>query len=320
MGYGFRMYYFGLHERMGRSPLSMDDKFDGKTTVELVSGLLTQLTADQSTRWAMPSLRNAADGSDITPEVPSERGHRAIKLLDWSQPGSLHISVNVRYGSVDGHDLAIGATDVDIAGTAPSHPYRVEILLPKSGDRGLLIAEDVDRSCPGLSVAQWIGKQSKTNNGDLWWRMKTEALSDDKRLSDLIKNSKKAEIRLKRKGKTTSGKRYQNPLTITARLDRSDERDKLAEEAKKWLTGDKKAKGDSVGILSEIAGVADLNPDEADVYLTDATTGHRIKPWQIDDVFIYPTGDSRTTLDGWKSEIMTRLSVLGGSLGFDVEW
>ncbi|WP_297616489.1 hypothetical protein [Nocardioides sp.] len=316
------MYYFGLHEGMGRSPLSMDDKFGDKTAVELLSGLLDQLTADQSTRWAMPSLRNAEDGSDVTPEVPSERGHRAIKLIDWSQPGSLHFSVNVRYGSVDGHDLAIGPTDVDIKGAAPSHPYRVEILLPKSGDQGLLIAEDVDRSCPGLAVAQWIGKQSKTNGGTQpWWRMRAEPLSDDKRLSDLIANSKKAEIRLKRKGKTTTDKRYQTPLTIVAQLDRSDERGKLLDEAKKWLLGDKKAKAESVGILSEIAGVGDLDPDEADVYLTDGKTGQRIKPWQLDDVFIYPTGsDSRTTPDGWKSEILTRLSVLGGNLDFDVEW
>lgn len=322
MGYGFRMYYFGLHEKFGHAKLDLSGKFGQKTAPELLEGVLTQLSADKSTRWAHPSLKNAADGTDITLEVPSERGHRAIKWVDWSKPGSLHFATNVRYGSVDGHDLAIGkSADIDIAGTAPSHPYRVEIFLPQAGDTGLLVAEDVDRSCPGLAVAQWLGKQSKTNDPTgTWYRMRAEALSDDKRLAELIKNSKKAEIRLKRKGKTASGKRYQNPLSITAELDRSDERERLIEEAQKWIGGDKKAQKDSVAVLSEIAGVEDLDPDEADVYLTDAQTGHRVKPWQIDDVFVYPTGDSRTTPEKWKSEIMTRLSVLSGSLGFDVEW
>jgi hypothetical protein len=322
MGYGYRMFYFRIHEGMGRSPRDLDAKFGNKTAMELLGDLLDELASDTSARWAMPSLKNAADGSDITPEAPSERGHRAIKWVDWSQPGTLHLSTTVRYGSVDGHDLAIGRSqDIDIAGTAPSHPYRVELLLPKAGDTGLLIAEDVDRSCPGPAVAQWLSKQSKTDaGGGPWWRVKAEAVSDDERLTELIKNSKKAEIRLKRKGKTTSGKRYQSPLTIVAQLDRSDERGRLLDEAKKWIAGNKKAKADSVAVLSEIAGVEELEPDEADVYLQDATTGQRIKPSQIDDVFIYPTGDSRTTPEKWKSEILTRLSVLSGSLDFDVEW
>lgn len=323
MGYGFRVYRIGLHEGMGRSPLDLSSQFGTESAPQLVASLLSQLAADVSVRWAMPALRNAADGSDITPDVPSQRGHRAIKWIDSTSSGSLHLSTTVRYGSVDGHDLAIApAGDVDIRGAAPTHSYRVEILLPKSGDQGLLIAEDVDRSCPGLAVAQWIGKQSKTNaaGSALWWRMKAEPLSDDKRLTDLITNSKRAEIRLKRKGKSASGNRYQNPLTIVAQLDRSDERQQLLAEAKKWLLGDKKAKDDSVGVLSELAGVASLEPDEADIYLTDASTSHRIKPWQIDDVFIYPTGDARATPEKWKSEIMSRLAIISDSLDFDVEW
>ncbi|WP_344341067.1 hypothetical protein, partial [Streptomyces rhizosphaericus] len=114
MGYGFRMYYLQLHEGFGRSPLDLTEPVCGKPATDWLTGLLADLAKDTSTRWAMPALRNAADGSDITPETPSARGHRAIKWIDYAHPGTLHLSTNVRYGSVDGHDLAIGRPqDID---------------------------------------------------------------------------------------------------------------------------------------------------------------------------------------------------------------
>jgi hypothetical protein len=325
MGYGFRLFYFGIHARMGHTPLELDQKLNGKTCAELLDQTLDTLTADNSTRAGMPSLKNTADGGDVTPAAPAERGDVAIKFEHHDQPGPRHLSLTVRYGRVYGHDLAIAPSgDANIAGKAPSHVFRAEILLPKAGAQGLLVVEDIDRSCPGPAIGQWISKQSKWDAGDdgRWWRMRLQRLSDDERLQELIRNSKKAEIRLRRYGKSGSGKRRQTPLWITAPVEQASDLKRLANEARKWLLGDTAAKSQGVAILAEVAGdgVTELNPDEGGLYIEDGSTTKKITPDRLDEVFVYPIGDSAPMPDDWESAVLRRLSALRGTLPFDVEW
>ena len=278
MSYGFRLFYFNLTERFRRTNLSLSGKVGTETVDGLLGGLLTSLCAQPDLlRAAMPSLKKTADGDDVTPPTPSERGDKAIKWLAWKQEGPLHLSAHVRFGRVDGHDLAMGpAGDVDIKGMAPSHKFRVDILLPRDGEAGVLVAEDIDRICPARPAAQWIGKQSQlsaeTAEDSNWYRMTLQAFTDEQRLRELIKNSKRAEIHLKRFAKSGSGKNRQSPLTIKSPLEQSKDLKELLTAATAWASGDKEAVAQSVTVLSEIVGddVAALEPDQASVHIEDA--------------------------------------------------
>lgn len=257
MAYGFRLFYFNITERFARSNQDLNGKFGNQTADRLLEWLLDGLCDDPDLlRAGMPSLKKTADGEDITPPVPSERGDLAIKWTDYNRLSDHHLSAVVRYGRVAGHDLAIGAAgDVDISGRAPSYLFRTELIFPKDGETGILVSEDVDRICPARSVAQWIGKYSQqtAEEGD-WWRMPIQAFTDEGRLREMIKNSKKAEVILKRYSKSGSGKRRQTSLKVTAAIEQETERKSVMEAATKWAQGDKEAVANSAAVLSELVG------------------------------------------------------------------
>lgn len=315
--YGFRLYKVNRVRGVQGKPAPFTIEGRSGHYVDELADLVDDL-AHQGNLSGTPALVDAADGSSPASmwdrqDLLGQAGTPRLRVESSSVSGR-RLSVTVEFGKIGPYPRALGmnkAEDVTIEAKAPGGSHRVELLLPNDGLVGVMAVESVNSSAPGPALIQWLGAAGKQRaarpraTGPDWWRLRATQIKDWHRFHEMVTAGTATEIVLTRRGTSPSSRPYVSNLRVRAAVNVRPDESRLGAWIARVLEG---APSDRAAILDELSHLA--GEDVGSIQFTDGwiavetsagTT--RIGPSRIDDVFIYPTGDTRPNIEHWITEV-----------------
>lgn len=169
---------------------------------ELIYGeVLVGVFGDHETALEPPSLVEVSDDSDQGPEQGSDP------------------------------DASTPPAGLDLKGRAPARRYRFVLNLPEDGKRGVLVVEDVNRSCPVDLLIRWLRQRSKAaavprstaeaagraaSAPAAWWRPRATAAVDDQQFNALLARGRLSKVELVKYRIAADGSRPTEDLRVVA--------------------------------------------------------------------------------------------------------
>ncbi|MFF9023801.1 hypothetical protein [Streptomyces eurythermus] len=296
--YGYRLFGFQVFRGNRRTALDLSD-CGGEPYVEIAERLLKALSV--GTAIGDPTEQGQArleeSGANGQPAMRVEE----VRVVDNT------IRATVWAGKFGSHEKAIGddaESDSDISDKAASNLHRVVLAFPDEGDRGILAVETIGRSCPVAPLVGWMKKKSReeaTQGSDegAWWRITVEALADEERLAEMIREGQAQKLVLVKHSVTAGRTRGIRDVEITASLAVTGRMDQTLAVVRDWYRRNKETVGEpgagvstaqGVRQLAAIVGpqIEDLDLDDGWVEIEDPDGQvKRVKPDQMTEVFTY---------------------------------
>ena len=252
--YGYRIFVVDLFQ--GMSHKQIDFGHAGKQhyrqiIVELLSAIRGRTVLDERRREP-----DAVDEPEAAPTPDTEENHSDLDPLMGKRALALellHAQDAVVYGEVlvgkyGDHESALGAPqliEVDdemlsepekhlsLAGRAPARRFRFVINLPNAGKLGLVVVEDISRSCPidplvrqlryrSQDAATAINSAKPTSGAREpkvpapWWRPSVTPAIDDDHFTEMIRQGKLDRVELVRHSVGSDGQRSNEQFRLTA--------------------------------------------------------------------------------------------------------
>jgi hypothetical protein len=301
--YGFRLFRVTLRRENGRKEVPFAVRQEGATWRyrDHAAQLLEKHNGSRQ--------RGFPQESEITPDTSATwGGEQPVFSVENVALMGEHIVFAVRYGRKSGHDVAMAppedpnAQDLDIAAHSPSRIYRAALLLPETGDAGVLAVESVGNACPRQAIIRWLNAWSRlespssTGNAQStpWWKLVAEALGDESLLESFMDRADTEQLILTRKGVTADNKRKTDSLKLTIDANRSEVKFGATTIARSWgptvRRGEHVSSSGAAHALAALIGadVAGIDFDDATVVLRDDQNVVKyIKPDRLSDVFVY---------------------------------
>ncbi len=216
--YGFRVFEVGLREGNGRKARDV-----AKCGDEHLAAYVERLLRE---RLLERTVTDKADSGGEEGSVPTDR-HRGQQALQVSSVERTEHMVRAtmffgRYSDFLRGLRVPGSAepDADLADIAPARSYRVILNLPPTGERGVLVVEDISRSCPVQMFVRSLKQASQQHAADraaaphpddpeaatravvsgTWWRLAAYPMADEEHLAQLIRDGKLERVELIRKG------------------------------------------------------------------------------------------------------------------------
>lgn len=330
--YGYRLFEMELRERNGRKPAAFEDcagehysviayrllkAVKGQTQVELKSG--DELDPGE-----------IADGVDGNPFA----GKRGVRVLRVQREGhTVWVDLLVgRYGELVTAQGVPGKTDdADLTGRAPSDTYRLGLYFPSKGRRGVLVAEDISRTCPVdivRNVILLVGskaeserKAKRTRRLDVpetvpaWWKVVLTPMVDEEKVHNLIDAGNSQEVKLTKHGLGAGRARdsvaYEFRAAALSPAQKADIAGLVSQWGRDLIRRRRAAPADrsKMGIPSDVQGAAQLsallgqqitalNFDDGFVVVADGDgKTKKISPTRLNEVFTYPLTRDRRPSD-----------------------
>lgn len=252
--YGYRIFVVDLFQGMSRKQIDFahaGGRHYREVAVELLSAIRGRTVLDERRRepGAADVLEDATtpDIEDDDPILDPLMGKRALSLeLLHAQDAVVYGEVLVgKYGD---HESALGApqlVEVDdelsgepelrlsLAGRAPARRFRFMVNLPNAGKFGIVVVEDISRSCPIDPLVRQLRyrsqdaaaavKSAKPASGTSepgatapWWRPSVTPAIDDDHFSEMIRQGKLDRVELVRHSIGSDGQRSEEQFRLTA--------------------------------------------------------------------------------------------------------
>jgi hypothetical protein len=313
VSHGFRVYNVELFEGMRRKPVE-DWHVAGQHYASYAHALASELAAAQDLLPARLSWGEIQALSEISNLNSMATDDRCLRWIGASLSGR-RLSMEIKYGMVGTYSDAMGVDgDTSITNKAPSRSYRAELVLPEEFGTGLLAVETIGRSAPAGAIAMWFGAASCVKEkGNIWWRPKIQQVTDTAYLTELIANSRSAEVTLKHVGFDEIGDRRRTQYKLQASLN-----DAQRDTAIGWIKSriGTESRADLQGML-KIVGVdntGDLDFTDGHISVDDGEATTRIGLSDVREIFTYPIGKDRPSASDWESQVRTRFQQLEPTL------
>jgi hypothetical protein len=322
--FGYRLFEIHLRERNGHKDKEMSD-VAGVHLAELVASVIdNQLMA--RTVVGMPDA--AAD--DTPPDEDPNRNKPGMQITACKRIGH-QVHVDVLYGRYSDFRRALrppgsAEPDAELDGLAPAREYRLILNFPPKGTKGVLIAEDIGRSCPVKMFIRWfrhasqeeavsLGTAAAAGNSDpekaaasaVWHRLAAYPMSDPGHLKKLIDDGLLDRVELTKTSIGKAGTPSKRGMELTVSDLKPKHQAALAALAIQWSKrkfapddeeGKKAAKitdADGARSLATILGddIAILDFDDGYLVLKEGGKSKNISPSRLSDLFIYPIDRDR---------------------------
>lgn len=248
--YGYRVFVLELFPGMGRK--SVDFAKAGGSHYQtvaagLLSGVRDRIVLDEKRRPGSGDpdiLEEAGPASDSEPALSDPLiGKRALALEVLGVQETL-LYGEVLVGKYGDHESALGAPQLEadddhddevpephlsLTGRAPARRFRFVFNFPATGKQGIVVVEDISRSCPIEAIVRLLRYRSQdsakaapapSSDGPgpakPWWRPVVTAAVDDEHFNQMIEQGKLQRLELVRHRVASDGQRHQEELRLTA--------------------------------------------------------------------------------------------------------
>ena len=347
--YGYRLFTLGVYEGLKRTAIDLG-KVDGRHFVEVLEELLKALMGKTMVGDAPQGNSDVLDFVDSVQQgvLKGYSGKPAFRV-DQVEIVERTVRATVMAGNFGSHDVALSAvdgdSDADISQKAACREFRVIFALPETGSGALLAVEDISRSCPVSVVTSWLRWASKnssyaqvSNKPDSFpgWSFRTPALTDEDRLSELIKLGQVEKLELVKRTITAARTRESVQYKVTAPIVSANMLDLVGQLVKTWQKPKKSNDEDSAPVasrsddeeaakkLAAIVGpdVAELDLDDGWVVLKDADDRtSKVSPTRMSEIFVYKQpGRGKLVTPAFYTEVSTRAKRLQEAAGLVINW
>jgi hypothetical protein len=329
--YGYRVFQIELRALNTRSSASFENCQGEHYSVHaarILDRLLGQILVEDT-----PSRSDEEVGDDLGDPLA---GRRAVRVIESIQEGNT-IWLKLHAGRYGDHAVGLGAPgeeDVPLIGRAPAFEFRAIMHLPSTGKVGLLVVEDINRSCPmeplrkllrngSQALCEEARERAKTSDpgkpqlAPMWWKLDVEPAVDVEAVDKLMTNGQTERIELRQYGLGGKGRgqRRQVRWTFTApdlSYQEQAETRKLAATWGRDLLRFRRAdpvERKKIKVPSELDGaraiaailgpqIEALNFDDGYVVVSDEEGRLKnISPTRLNEVFTYPLHRERQPSD-----------------------
>ncbi|WP_161965021.1 hypothetical protein [Ornithinimicrobium cerasi] len=260
--------------------------------------------------WERPDLQNL----DSTTLYSQMRINKVESNTDDRK-----VSIVLDYGFIGEFPRAVGDSEIDLKGSAPSGRFRALLLMPADGTKARAVVETHGTRCPVNILMKWLSwtmyeeatAPSKPND---WINLKAYQLGDAQRLSELISKADKVEIELTEHHPTKPGARVPVLRKMTQNVTTNAVKTRLGKMASKFLEDNYDRQG-YVAKLTKIAGLdvdqladAGAHFDAGGIRVTEKNGDSRLlTPDNARDVFTYDRTDLQRSDEDWLKTALNRL-------------
>ncbi|MFJ9525475.1 hypothetical protein [Streptomyces cyaneofuscatus] len=296
--YGYRLFGFQVFRGNRRTPVDLSACGD-ESYAEIAERLLKALSVDTA-------IGDPTDQGQARLEESGSIGQPAMRVEEVRVVDNT-IRATVWAGKFGSHEKAIGDAadgDSDISDKAASNLHRVVIAFPDAGDTGIMAVETIGRSCPISSLTGWMKKKSReegtegTNEG-LWWRIAVQAMADEERLAEMIREGQAQKLVLVKNSVTAGRTRDVRDVEITASLAVTGRMDQTLQVVRDWYRRNREVGREEAEATTTARGVRQLaaivGPEIESMDLDDGWVEiqdpdgqvKRVRPNQMTEVFTY---------------------------------
>lgn len=298
MGYGYRVYWFNVRRANKRTALDLCDQSAP------FEDALCSLLAGFKGRGVVAGAPAYNKPSEIS-DAGSDPGARRSMLIRTSKPAAGHVSAQLVTGRIGDADWLIDGDgdDNDIRKRASGSELRVDFLLPKAGEKGVMVAECRGRTVHYDTLLRWLVHESYEaqggDAGDQWLNYTVNQVIDVDYLQELMRRAQKVSVELEQTGVGGAGARKANHQVLSFwGLDKAVS-DEIAKQASKWASGNVLS-SDAVQALVKALGMKPKTLEDSNTSLSmpviriHADTGERltVTPESVQEVFTYPLTDT----------------------------
>ncbi|SKS10189.1 Uncharacterised protein [Mycobacteroides abscessus subsp. massiliense] len=317
--YGVRFYKVELFLGGKRTPIAFHED-DGKGKVRKYSEHL-KAVLDQ---FKDTQVRGFPRSQDISEESVEEvRKKTAVVLNDVDKLGTAGIHAEFRVGRSDDYDRAYPAPDlgttehVNLIDYTPARPYRVALLIPDTGEVGLLAVEVIGRACPYEFFTKWATRWSrdyqflqdqkeplKDDAVRPWYRLRPVALGSKEQLEAFLKGGSIEEFVLINHYFDKSRNERFERFRLTARLDVAQ---RTLAKVKLKKVYEFESDEEFAKKLAKDFGhsVEELDIDDGYVVVKTDVGVKKVSPSRQPDFITYPVSEDRPTLKEFLAAVKT---------------
>lgn len=335
--HGFRLYTVEVTAGRGRQRLTFGEGDLVNPAVEFARRL-KQLEGTTFVREAayQPRDPDKADAASAPARTP-------VMRIDTVTRSENSVAITVSYGRKGEYGFAMrleGGEDISLEGAAAGRPYRAIIHFPATGTQAVMVSEVVSRTHVGevllrrLSVENYHAAEESGAARDevgepdasTWLRWLPNGIFDEGRIREVLTEGTIEGIRLRRTGRTASGKRTSRDLTLTQAGLPAGKQEQAQKVVAKWVKkhlGIQERDGKVVGVGALVRLV---DADVSKVGFTDGTlTFHEggktqsLGPNNLDKILMYPMSDQRPTIEELRTASAARLRPLLQELAIPIE-
>ncbi|MGV0695871.1 hypothetical protein [Mycobacterium paraintracellulare] len=329
--YGVRFYKIELFSANTRKSLAFQTGSDGKEW-RYRDHLNTVLQAYQNKQ-----VRGLPRSSDAAEESAEELREKPAVVLETSQLKGDILVAEYRVGRSEDFDRAYPAPDLgtdeflELTGYAPARPYRAVLMVPHTGDVGMLAVETIGRACPYQFFVKWATRWSRDYQAELdakqplpddkvraWWRLRATPLGSKEQLMQYIKKGTIEELVLINTYVDSARDERHELFRVSARLHGPNvwARRNLSDVFE--MTSDEEF---AKRLASDFGHSVDqLDVDDGWISVrTDAGTKH-VSPSRMPEIFTYPVSDSRPSMEIFLSEVKKRAIPLARALDAKIDF
>lgn len=315
MAYGYRIYTFSV-----RTATKRDDRdlCDGETPfadtlLALLDGLVDRGVID-----GVPDLRKPSEIID----GHGQRGGRRSVMLSAEKVGTGHVRCHLVTGRIGDTDWVLGGgSKEEIRDRASGNELRLDFLLPRAGERGVLVAEARGRTVHVETLLRLLVREGyetqPTPGGDEWLNFRANQVIDVEYLAELMRDAQKVSVEVEQTGTGGTGTAKANRETIHYTGFSQHVATEIAKVAGLWAVGGMAGRG-AIDPLLHALGISQRALEKSNMSLSmpvirlQSSSGERltVTPGDVQEVFTYPlTDDLRPSDSEWRTAVQRAMDL-----------